>query len=39
MESIFGWDNTEGDYPLKYEVLEMGPYRKCLNPTPDPFGQ
>ncbi len=39
MESIFGWDNTEGDYPLKYEVLEMGPYHKCLNPTPAPFGQ
>lgn len=39
MESIFGWDNTEGDYPQKYSVLEIGPYRNCLNPTPDPFTQ
>lgn len=34
MQSIFGWDNTEGDYPRKYNVLEVGPYRKCLNPAP-----
>lgn len=39
MRSIFGWDNTEGNYPLKYSVLEVGPYQKCLNPTPDPFAQ
>jgi hypothetical protein len=39
MNSIFGWDNIEGDTPLKYSVLEVGPYQKCLNPTPDPFAQ
>lgn len=39
MKSIFGWDNTEGDYPLKYNVLEVGPYRKCLNPTRGPSAQ
>jgi hypothetical protein len=39
MHSIFGRDNTEGDYPQKYSVVEIAPYRKCLNPTPDPFAQ
>lgn len=39
MWSIFGWDNMEGDYPQKYSVLKIGQYRKCLNPTPDPFAQ
>lgn len=39
MLSIFGWDNLEGDYPRKYSVLEISPYRKCLNPTPDVFVQ
>jgi len=39
MRSVFGWDNREGDFPLKYEVMELGPYRKCLNPTPVPSGE
>lgn len=39
MWSVFGWDNIEGDYPHKYTALEVGPYRKCLNPTPDPFAK
>ena len=39
MVSVFGWDNREGDFPRKYTVLTVGPYRKCLNPTPDPFAQ
>ena len=35
MLSVFGWDNSEGDYPQKYTVLELGAYRKCPNPTPE----
>lgn len=34
MQSVFGWDNREGDFPRKYTVLTVGPYRKCANPTP-----
>jgi hypothetical protein len=39
IQSVFGWDNREGDFPRKYNVLTVGPYRKCLNPSPDPFAQ
>lgn len=35
MLSVFGWDNSEGDYPQKYTVLELGAYRKCPEPTPE----
>lgn len=34
MHSVFGWDNSEGDYPQQYTVLEQGPYRQCPDPTP-----
>lgn len=39
MQSVFGWDNREGDFPRKYTVLTVGPFRKCTNPTLDPFAQ
>lgn len=39
MLSVFGWDNREGDFPRKYTVLTVEPYRKCLHPTPDPFAK
>jgi len=39
MQSNLGIDNMLGHFPRKYEVLKIGPYRKCFNPTPDPFAQ